>query len=132
MVFDHAVCTESPNKKKSHRSADLLVVEDDPLGEGLEDVGEVDDESEDGHGDAEDAAAQDDVHGQVVAAPLPERVHLVGGSVALPGDAAGAVVALAVAGEEAEAQGLAVRVPASAVAVRRVLNSCPLTLTREV
>ena len=65
-------------------------VEDNPGGEGVERRREVDEEEHDGHRDAQDPAAKDDMHGQEVFASVTEHVDLVGGSVTLAG--VGAVV----------------------------------------
>jgi len=48
----------------------LLMIENDPLCQRLEDVGEVDQEAQDGTANAQYSSAQDQMHGQVMAAAL--------------------------------------------------------------
>ena len=66
-------------KERGRREDEVVQLgqgEHDPLRERGEDGSEVQQEEDDGQGDTQDAAAEDDVHGKVIAAPVTEHVHL--------------------------------------------------------
>jgi hypothetical protein len=79
----------------------------------LEHVGEVDQESDNGRGNAEDSAAENDVHGQKVPTPFTQHVHLLGTAVALAGLAV--FKTIEIAGKEAEAEGLTVGIATTTI-----------------